>query len=54
MHGLLGEDEWWQQVHGEHRAQISQAYLLGNAFANPQILDNGLLPLRRHPTCRRS
>jgi serine/threonine protein phosphatase PrpC len=45
MHGLLGEDEWWQQVHGEHRPQISQAYILGNAFANPQILDNGLLPL---------
>ena len=45
MHGLLGEQEWWQQVHGEHRAQISQAYILGNAFANPQMLDNGLLPL---------
>ncbi|NYE60527.1 serine/threonine protein phosphatase PrpC [Duganella sp. 1224] len=45
MHGLLGEDEWWQQVHGEHRAQISQAYILGNAFANPQLLDDGLLPL---------
>lgn len=45
MHGLLGEDEWWQQVHGEHRAQISQAYILGNAFANPQVLDDGLLPL---------
>ncbi|MTV39869.1 protein phosphatase [Duganella radicis] len=45
MHGMLGEDEWWQQVHGEHRAQISQAYILGNAFANPQILDNALLPL---------
>jgi serine/threonine protein phosphatase PrpC len=45
MHGLLGEQEWWQQVHGEHRAQISQAYILGNAFANPQVLDNGLLPL---------
>lgn len=47
MHGMLGEDEWWQQVHGEHRAQISQAYILGNAFANPQILDDGLLPLDR-------
>jgi serine/threonine protein phosphatase PrpC len=45
MHGLLGEQEWWQQVHGEHRAQISQAYILGNAFINPQILDNALLPL---------
>jgi serine/threonine protein phosphatase PrpC len=45
MHGLLGEQEWWQQVHSEHRAQISQAYILGNAFANPQILDNQLMPL---------
>nr|WP_315250731.1 protein phosphatase [uncultured Duganella sp.] len=45
MHGLLDEDEWRQQVHGEHRAQISQAYILGNAFANPQMLDDGLLPL---------
>lgn len=45
MHGLLGETEWWQQVHGEHRPQISQAYILGNAFANPQVLDDGLLPL---------
>jgi len=45
MHGLLGEQEWWQQVHGEHRVQIAQAYILGNAFANPQILDDGLLPL---------
>jgi serine/threonine protein phosphatase PrpC len=45
MHGLLGEQEWWQQVHGEHRPQISQAYILGNAFANPQVLEDGLLPL---------
>lgn len=45
LHGLLGEQEWRQQVHGEHRAQISQAYILGNAFANPQVLDDGLLPL---------
>ncbi|NVD74684.1 protein phosphatase [Duganella sp. BJB1802] len=45
MHGLLGEREWWQQVHGEHRPQITQAYILGNAFANPQVLDDGLLAL---------
>lgn len=45
MHGLLDEQEWWQQVHGEHRAQIAQAYILGNAFTNPQVLDDGLLPL---------
>ena len=42
MHGLLSEQEWWQQVHGEHRSHIAQAYILGNAFTNPQQLDNGL------------
>lgn len=47
MLGLLGEQEWWQQVHGEHRAQISQAFILGNAFANPQVLDNELCGLDR-------
>jgi serine/threonine protein phosphatase PrpC len=45
MHGLLGEQEWWQQVHGEHRPQISQAYILGSAFNNPQVLEDGLLAL---------
>jgi serine/threonine protein phosphatase PrpC len=45
MRGLLGAQEWWQQVHGEHRAQISQAFILGNAFANPQQLDNALYRL---------
>ncbi|MYN44950.1 protein phosphatase [Pseudoduganella sp. FT93W] len=42
MHGLLDEQQWWQQVHGEHRPQIAQAYILGNAFDNPQVLDDGL------------
>lgn len=32
MQGLIGERAWWQQVHGEHRPQISQAFILGNAF----------------------
>ncbi len=45
MHGLLDEPAWWQQVHGEHRAQIAQAYLLGNAFANPQVLADSLQAL---------
>jgi len=45
MHGLLDEQQWWQQVHGEHRAQIAKAYLLGNAFANPQVLADALQPL---------
>lgn len=45
MAGLIGAPEWWQQVHGEHRSQISQAFILGNAFANPLRLDDPLFPL---------
>ncbi|CAN7391223.1 protein phosphatase [Pseudoduganella sp. LjRoot289] len=45
MHGLLGAQEWWQQVHGEHRPQIAQAFILGNAFADPQHLDDALCAL---------
>lgn len=46
LHGLLGEEEWWQQVHGEHRAQISQAFILGNAISDPQNLAGPLYPLQ--------
>jgi serine/threonine protein phosphatase PrpC len=42
LHGLLDEASWRQQVHREHRAHITQAFVLGNAFANPQQLDDGL------------
>lgn len=45
MDGTLGEDDWWNQVHGEHRPQISQAFMLGNAFGNPALLVDGLFPL---------
>jgi len=45
MGGLLGEQEWWQQVHGEHRPQVSQAFILGNAFANPARLSDPLFEL---------
>lgn len=45
MAGLLGEQEWWQQVHGEHRSQISQAFILGNAFTDPATLDDPLVAL---------
>jgi serine/threonine protein phosphatase PrpC len=45
MAGLLGEREWWQQVHGEHRPQISQAFILGNTFANPLALADPLFEL---------
>jgi serine/threonine protein phosphatase PrpC len=43
--GLLDEREWWQQVHGEHRPQIAQAFLLGNAFDNPAQLADPLREL---------
>lgn len=45
MAGVLGEHEWWQQVHGEHRSQIAQAFILGNAFANPAMLSDPLFDL---------
>lgn len=45
LDGLLGEREWWQQVHGEHRPQISQAFILGNTFDNPLKLADSLHPL---------
>jgi serine/threonine protein phosphatase PrpC len=45
MGGLLGEEEWWQQVHGEHRPQLSQAFILGNAFADPAHLGDALYEL---------
>ena len=45
MAGLLDEAAWWQQVHGEHRPQIAQAFLLGNAFADPARLSDRLFEL---------
>jgi serine/threonine protein phosphatase PrpC len=45
MTGLLGEADWWQQVHGEHRPQVAQAFLLGNAFADPTRLNDPLFEL---------
>lgn len=45
IEGLLTEGEWWQQVHGEHRSQISQAFILGNAFANSAQLSDPLYAL---------
>ena len=45
MAGLLDEEEWWRQVHGEHRSQISQAFILGNAFADPANLSDPLYAL---------
>lgn len=45
MDGALGEQAWWQQVHGEHRPQISQAFMLGNTFADPAALADPLFPL---------
>ncbi|HEX8786822.1 MAG TPA: protein phosphatase [Telluria sp.] len=45
MGGLLGEAEWWQQVHGEHRPQVSQAFILGNAFSDGMQLNDLLFEL---------
>ena len=45
MGGLLGEAEWWQQVHGEHRPQVSQAFILGNAFGSAMQLNDPLFEL---------
>jgi serine/threonine protein phosphatase PrpC len=45
MAGVLDEQEWWQQVHGEHRSQIAQAFILGNAFADPARLSDPLFEL---------
>jgi PPM family protein phosphatase len=45
MQGLLDEGDWWHQVHNEHRSQISQAFILGNAFANPASLSDSLFVL---------
>jgi len=45
LHGLLGPQEWWQQVHEEHRPHIAQAFMLGNAFAPQQRLEDGLQAL---------
>ena len=45
MAGLLGEAQWWRQVHGEHRPQVAQAFLLGNAFADPSRLHDPLFEL---------
>lgn len=45
IHGLLDEADWWRQVHGEHWPQIAQAFILGNTFADPLRLDDGLFAL---------
>lgn len=45
MEGVLDEDEWFSQVHAEHRSQISQAFILGNAFAIAAELGDPLFAL---------
>ena len=45
LEAMLDEREWWQQVHGEHRPQISQAFILGNTFDDPLRLADPLRPL---------
>jgi serine/threonine protein phosphatase PrpC len=45
MAGLLDEDGWRRHVHGSHAPQIAQAFILGNTFADPSRLDDGLFAL---------
>lgn len=45
MLGMLGEADWRRQVHGEHWPQIAQAFILGNTFADPLHLEDGLFAL---------
>jgi serine/threonine protein phosphatase PrpC len=45
MSGMLSEAEWWQQVHAEHRPQLAQAFILGNAFSDPTHLNDPLFEL---------
>lgn len=45
MAGQMPEAQWWDQVHGEHRPQVAQAFLLGNAFADPVHLSDPLFEL---------
>jgi serine/threonine protein phosphatase PrpC len=45
MAGLLDEAEWWRQVHHEHRPQVAQAFILGNAFVDPSRLSDPLFEL---------
>ena len=43
--GRIDEADWWRQVHGHHAPQIAQAFILGNAFADPAHLSDGLYAL---------
>jgi PPM family protein phosphatase len=45
MDGALDDMDWWQQVHGEHRSQIAQAFILGHAFGNTGQLNDALFAL---------
>ena len=46
--GRLDEAGWWRQVHGRHTPQIAQAFILGNAFADPARLSDPLFALTPH------
>lgn len=45
MNGMIEAQDWWQQVHGEDRSQISQAFVLGNTLSTPYALSEGLMAL---------
>lgn len=45
MAGRIDESGWWRQVHGAHAPQITQAFILGNAFSMPSQLSSPLFAL---------
>ncbi|QYF93362.1 protein phosphatase [Massilia sp. PAMC28688] len=45
MDGALDDMDWWQQVHGEHRSQIAQAFILGHAFGHTGQINDPLFAL---------
>lgn len=45
LDGRLDEAGWRRQVYGRHTPQIAQAFILGNAFADPTRLSDGLYAL---------
>ncbi len=44
MLGHMGEEEWRQQVHGESRCMISQAFVLGNSLGGSSMFAQNLEP----------
>lgn len=43
--GQMPPAQWWRQVHGEHRPQITQAFIMGHTFHDSAGLADDLHPL---------